>query len=144
MRVRAWLNNDLNSNEMMTYIIPKDCRMTSDFEKRRNSYENERNKHVKQMEHEIVGLALICRDNGIYKDLFKLLRDGYIFRPVERKKWKEIKIERRSEMLKDLFMLFLIVVCMFFTVYIIYLIDYKQYEPPSTSCFLDKCITGIN
>lgn len=84
MKIRAWLNDD--TNEMKTYIIPEDCRMFWDFSDRVDSYEKERKKHVKQMENEVIGLAIICRENCIYKDLFELLRDKYIFRPVERKK----------------------------------------------------------
>ncbi len=93
MRIRAWLNDDPNSNEMKTYIIPEDCRMSLDFNDSAESYERERKKHVKQMENEIIGLALICRKNGIYKDLFKLLRDKYIFRPVEKEQNDERDIE---------------------------------------------------
>lgn len=93
MKIRAWLNDDPNSNEMKTYIIPEDCRMSWDFNDRVDSYEKEREKHVKQMQNEVIGLALICRENGIYKDLFELLRDRYIFRPVERKKKKKDAME---------------------------------------------------
>ena len=94
MKIRAWLND--YSNDMKTYIIPEDCRMSWDFNDKVESYERERKKHVKQMENEVIGLALICRKNGIYKDLFELLRDEYIFRPVERNK-KEDDEERDIE-----------------------------------------------
>jgi hypothetical protein len=128
MKIRAWLNDDPNSNEMKTYIIPEDCRMSWDFDDRVNSYEKERKKHVKQMENEVIGLALICRENGIYKDLFELLRDGYIFRPVEKEKKKDAKEEDINNYTRALkwcitFTMMLLGLSVFFIIFQIVLVE---------------------
>lgn len=135
MKIRAWLNDDPNSNEMKTYIIPEDCRMSWDFNDRMESYERERKKHVKQMENEVIGLALICRKNGIYKDLFELLRDRYIFRPVKRNK-KEDEENRDIEFwLKVVEWLKFILGCFVIITGILVLCS-SQIEPPRS---IDKC-----
>jgi len=135
MKIRAWLNDDPNSNEMKTYIVPEDCRWSWDFNDRFVSYENERKKHVKQMENEVIGLALICKKHGIYKDLFELLRDEYIFRPVEKKKTEEEEKQKYfTRALKWCITFTLILIGLLF-----YLIIFKIVEPPrSTENYLNN------
>lgn len=48
-------------------------------------YQAKRILHVEQISNEVVALKLICRENGLYKDIFEYIKNGYIFRPVERK-----------------------------------------------------------
>jgi hypothetical protein len=75
--MRGW--TDSESNESKFYNI-------RNF-KRLNVYDYmlKRLVHVEQVSNEVVALKLICRENGLYKDIFNYIRDRYIFRPVERK-----------------------------------------------------------
>jgi hypothetical protein len=108
-----------------------------------NSYEKERKKHVKQMENEVIELALICRENGIYKDLFELLRDRYIFRPVEKEKKKDDEEEdiefwlKVVEWLKFILGIFVIIIG-------ILVICSSQIEPPRSidNCNIITCPAG--
>lgn len=83
MRIRAWVNDDPESNAMSTYVFPLDCVPgPQGFRDRAMDYEKQRVKHKKQVMNEVVCLKQICNTYGVYKDMFEFLRDKYIFRPV--------------------------------------------------------------
>lgn len=90
MRIRAWVNDDPESNAMLMYVFPKDCvPYPRGFEERARDYEKQRAKHKKQVMDEVVCLKQICNTYGAYKDMFEFLRDKYIFRPVQKDRAKQ-------------------------------------------------------
>lgn len=53
---------------------------------RKANYGILRAKHVHQMGNEIVGLHQVCKKYNVLDDVFRLLRDKYVFRPVKKEK----------------------------------------------------------
>lgn len=84
MNYRAWLNDDPASNETIDFILPRGSIVPKVWEERLYQYHKARERHVAQYYKEVVALKLVCLQYKLPKDLFNLLKNDYIRRPVEK------------------------------------------------------------
>jgi hypothetical protein len=91
MKFRAWLNNDPKSNEITTHVFSTGTNLGKTTTRLVREYQNDRKAHIAQLSNEVVELQLICNKHNLYKDIFCLLRNKYIFRPVEKPKQQKKK-----------------------------------------------------
>lgn len=84
MNYRAWLNDDPASNETIDFIMPPGSQVTKLWEIRIDSYLRAKQRHIDQYYKEIIALKLVCNQYRLPKDMFNLLKNKYIQRPVEK------------------------------------------------------------
>lgn len=84
MNYRAWLNDDPASNDTIDFVMPHGSEVPDVWDKRISQYHFQKQRHVAQYYKEVVALKLICLQYKLPKDLFNLLKNDYIRRPVEK------------------------------------------------------------
>ena len=84
MNYRGWLNDDPASNETIDFILPRGSIVPKVWEERLYQYYKASQRHMAQYYIEVVALKLICLQYKLPKDLFNLLKNKYICRPVKK------------------------------------------------------------
>lgn len=86
MQLRAWADSDPKSNAMKTYIVPEEMidKIPQVLRERSRDYEVQRVLHWYRLGNEIIGLYEVCKTYNVLDDIFRLIRDRYVFRPVEK------------------------------------------------------------
>lgn len=81
---RGWLNDEPESNDTVEFILPQGACVGETWSRRIWQYHNARNLLAKQSCMEVVALKRICAQNKLPKDIYNLLKNEYIKRPVRK------------------------------------------------------------
>jgi len=99
MKARAWNDDMPYSTSYNDFYFPPGTNIDGVWKRRIEEYASDKKLHVKQYYKEIVALKLICREYKLPKDMFNLIRDKHIRRPVEKRirDWVGLGLPVRSD-----------------------------------------------
>lgn len=116
---RAWLNDDPESNETVDFTLPEGNRVGETWNNRIWHYSDNKNFLEKQMCVEVMALKRICLANKLPKDIYNLLKNEYIKRPVRKLPRTPVQAESYSliEMTLKIVLIFIMLTgsCTLFT-----------------------------
>jgi hypothetical protein len=125
MEVRCW---DKNSKKVECYKIPEDAALSWSFIERKEFYDKDVRHHKKQVDTEIVEFYKISKQNNIPKDIFKMIVDNHIKRPVKYGCHVKVLDNPQFDFCRSMLILFAILFFMCLSIIIKYTLVNKIHE----------------